>query len=124
MKKVLVVDDERRVRELLKTALEDVYGLFAVTTAVDGREALEILGTERFSLVLTDLQMPGVDGIGVMHCVQDFYPGTPVMIITGFGTPDQVQYAQEQGAAAVIAKPFVIRELVEKIEQVLDESRI
>jgi CheY-like chemotaxis protein len=83
MKKLLIIDDEASTRDLLKLSLErDGYTVF---TAEDGPTGLEIFAKEIPSIILTDIKMPGMDGIEVLQRVKERNPDAEVIVITGHG---------------------------------------
>src|SRR5262245_35364050 len=82
--RILVVDDEANMRTILRTRVER-DGLAAVEAA-DGAEALERLHTAPYAAVLTDLRMPGLDGLQLLSRVSEEFPGLPVVLITAHGT--------------------------------------
>ncbi len=115
-KKVIVLDDEAIVCERLKPALEKAG--FQVETFTQSQQMIDRLSLERFDVVITDLKMRKPDGLDVMRFVQQHYPSTKVIIITGFATVDTATEALKSGAVDFIAKPFKIsdlRDLVVKI---------
>lgn len=80
--RILVVDDDEGMRDILSTTLSGMgYG---VLTASRGTEALNLLLKSSFALVLTDLQMPGMDGWSLASRIKDRFPGTPVILMTGY----------------------------------------
>ncbi|CAB5156024.1 hypothetical protein D3OALGA1CA_4732 [Olavius algarvensis associated proteobacterium Delta 3] len=121
-KKVLVVDDDREMLEAIKEELSSYSDKFSVATADNGTKAIERLGAENFSLVVTDLKMPGLDGFGLLAHIVDKYPDIPVVIITGFGTPKMKQLAREGGAVSYITKPFLVDNLARKIIMTLGKE--
>jgi two-component system, NtrC family, response regulator AtoC len=110
MKKVLVVDDEEGVRRMI-TALLQKEG-FSVSAAGGGEEALRKLGEEEFDLVLSDVRMPGLDGLGLLGRARALYPETTVIMMSAFGTLDLAVEAMKQGAYDYISKPFKADELL------------
>lgn len=113
--RVLIVDDEISIRKVLSTQLRR-HGL-ATLTASDGEEAIERLGNTAIDVVVTDLRMPGVDGMGVLAHVREHLPGLPVILITAHGTIDTAVEALKQGAFDYVTKPFdqdELREIVLK----------
>ncbi|GIX45663.1 MAG: hypothetical protein KatS3mg130_2071 [Candidatus Sumerlaea sp.] len=112
---ILVVDDEKNTREGLRWALEreDV----TVLTAADGEEALEILRRGSVDLVITDLRMPKLDGMGVLEAVKRECPETAVVILTGHGTIENAVEAMKQGAYDYLIKPVNLDELGLLIER-------
>ena len=86
MEKILVVDDERGLREVLSIMLKRAG--YAVTEASDGEEAIGHINKEIFDLVITDLRMPKADGMAVLKAVKSSSPETVVLVITAFATAD------------------------------------
>ena len=83
-RRILVVDDQESMRTLLRDMLE-VIG-HEVTLADGGEQALSALQQSHFDLVLSDLNMPGMDGTALLKAIKSTYTGIPVVIITGYGT--------------------------------------
>jgi len=106
---ILVVDDEKNTREGLRWALEREE--VTVLTAADGEEALEILRRESIDLVITDLRMPNLDGMGLLDAVKRECPGTAVVILTGHGTIENAVEAMKLGAYDYLIKPVNLDEL-------------
>ena len=104
MKKLLVIDDEASTRELLKMSLEsDGYTVFV---AEDGPKGLEIFARENPPVVLTDIKMPGMDGIEVLRRVKEQSPDTEVIVITGHGEMNLAIQALQLEASDFINKPI------------------
>jgi two-component system response regulator AtoC len=104
MQRILVVDDELNMRLVLKAMLEKEN--YEVATAFNGLKALDILATSEVAVVVTDLKMPGLDGMGLLEKVVSDYPSIPVIIITAHGTIDTAVDALKKGAFDYITKPF------------------
>ncbi|MBI4577081.1 MAG: sigma-54-dependent Fis family transcriptional regulator [Planctomycetes bacterium] len=102
--RVLVVDDEASVRELLEILLAGEG--YRVRTAGEGGEALEVLGREGADLVIQDLRMPGMDGLGFLGAIKDRWPEMPAVVITAHGTWDDAVEAMRLGAFDYLKKPF------------------
>jgi len=100
---VLVVDDEADIRELLGLFLEDLG--FSVLTAADGEQGLALFRTARPPLVLTDIKMPGLDGIGLLQAAKAIDPEVEVLMISGHGDMDLAISSLKHGAADFITKP-------------------
>jgi len=107
--RVMIVDDEPIVGKRLTPALAK-HG-FEVESFIDPREALARLQEQRFDIVVTDLRMEEVDGIGVLEHVMSSCPGTRVILITGYATVEVAREALVKGAFDFIAKPFKPKEL-------------
>jgi DNA-binding NtrC family response regulator len=116
---VLLVDDEEIVGKRLKPAL-DKKG-YSVEVLRDGRSAIERLKQKTFDIVVTDIRMDEVDGLGVLEAVQQSSPGTKTIMITGYARADVVREAQLKGAFEVIAKPFRPKDLLEILERAARE---
>jgi CheY-like chemotaxis protein len=112
---VLLVDDDREMLLALKEGFGRYAESMSVLLAGDGLEALEILKHQPISLVVTDLKMPRMDGFELLAAIMGSYPDIPVIIITGFSTPDMERLARQGGAVGFIAKPFLIEDLARQI---------
>ena len=86
MSKVLVIDDESSIRKLLNISL--TYKGYEVIIAEDGEQGIELFQRERPPIVLTDMKMPGVDGIEVLSRIKEINPEAEVIVITGHGDMD------------------------------------
>jgi CheY-like chemotaxis protein len=115
LKNVLIVDDDQEMLLSLKNGLKKYGDSFSVLTAKDGLEALEQLKKNIVSLVVTDLKMPRMDGFALLEHIMEHYPDIPVIIITGYSTPDMEQLALDGGAVGYIAKPFMLENLARSI---------
>jgi len=104
MNRVLIVDDELNMLLVLETMLQKEG--YDVVSASDGMEALDILKDEEVSVVVTDLKMPRLDGLGLLNRIVRDHPLIPVIIITAHGTITTAVTALKQGAFDYITKPF------------------
>jgi two-component system response regulator PilR (NtrC family) len=104
MNSILVVDDELSMREFLEILLTKEG--YSVSCAASGEEACNILGRDVFDLVITDIRMDNIDGIGVLRKVKEVNAETPVIIISAFATPETAVEAMKDGAYDYIPKPF------------------
>jgi DNA-binding NtrC family response regulator len=120
--RVLIVDDEEQMRELLAKVLEK--NGYQVTTAGDGGQALALLEKEPMDLVVTDVRMPGLDGMEALRAIKELSPEIVVIIMTAFGSIDQAVQAVKEGAYDYINKPFKIDEILLTIKKALDERRL
>jgi len=118
---ILVVDDDPALRNLFTQYLSDAGHM--VTEAQDGKAALETMALSPADLVLTDLRMEGASGIDVLKSVQEKFPNTGVMLITGFATLDSAMEAMRLGAIDVIQKPVNLEELGKKIQAFIAKRR-
>jgi DNA-binding NtrC family response regulator len=101
---VLVVDDHEEIRELLREILEDDG--YTVVEAGDGRGALAALRVSRIDLVLTDLVMPELEGLGTIREILRLAPGIPVVAMSGAAGGTYLQAARLMGACETLRKPF------------------
>jgi two-component system cell cycle response regulator CpdR len=124
MSRVLIVDDEDSMRMLVARAIA-MDGHESVTAA-DGAEALEILGTEQgtFDLLLTDIQMPVMDGIALALAATRDFPELTILLMTGFA--DQRERASGLSAIAhdVVTKPFSVGDIRTAVADALSARRI
>ena len=118
--RILVVDDEFEMAAMIVEELGD-RGYSAVALR-SGREALERLERETFDAVVTDLRMPGVDGLALLRASRELDPSRPVILMTAHGAIDAALEAVGNGAFHYLTKPFSLARLVELLESALRES--
>ncbi len=104
--RVLVVDDEASIRDLLSRTL--ALAEYDVDVAPDGRVALERMRLFSYDLLITDLKMPGMDGLAVIHEVRRLNASLPVIIITGFSAEASAIEAANLGMSGYLTKPFKV----------------
>ena len=121
--KILVIDDEQDIREGCVRVLKRIKGC-EVTSAPNGTAGLEIFRKEFFAVVLTDLKMPGIDGMEVLREIEAMEQGTLVIVITGFATVETAIEAMKQGAYDFIPKPFDPTQLRMVVTRALDKIRL
>jgi len=119
---LLIVDDEPSILQSLGGLLSDEG--FAVTTAVNGYEALKIIEAESPDLVLLDIWMPGIDGIETLKEIKKENPNIQVIIITGHGTIETAVKATKLGAYDLIEKPLSIDKVIVAINNALNFRRL
>jgi two-component system response regulator PilR (NtrC family) len=119
---ILVADDEAGVRESLAEVLRDAG--YAVTTAVDGTAALRALDDTDFAVVITDLRMPGADGLQVLHKLRQIAPQSVPLVMTAHGSVESAVEALRAGAADYILKPVVFDDVLAKVARVLDHRQL
>lgn len=122
MEKILVVDDEKSLREVLSIMLKRAG--YTVTEACDGDEAIGHVNKEIYDLVITDLRMPKADGMDVLKAVKSSSPETVVLVITAFATSDSAVEAMKQGAYDYLTKPFQVDEVQLIIRNALEKRRL
>ncbi|MBF0475955.1 MAG: sigma-54-dependent Fis family transcriptional regulator [Deltaproteobacteria bacterium] len=122
MARILVVDDELSMREFLEIMLRKA-GL-DVATAKSGREAIGMVKAENFDLVISDIRMKDIDGLGVLKAVKDISPQTAVIMISAFATRETAVEAMREGAYDYIPKPFNVDEVKAIIENALNRRLV
>lgn len=111
MKKILIVDDNQMILDSLSSFLQFKFKEYHVLTAEDGEKAIEALKSNPVSLMLTDLEMPNVDGYEVIEYAKRNRPSVPVIIMTGSWSLDLELLVHKTGVARFIQKPFCFEEL-------------
>ena len=114
MYRILLAEDDRVMREYLTRALERAG--YAVSAVDRGTEAIPLLETERFDLLLTDIVMPEMDGIELAQRASELAPDMRVMFITGFAAVT-LKAGKQVPQARVLSKPFHLRDLVAEVER-------
>ncbi|MBI9083053.1 MAG: response regulator [Desulfobacterales bacterium] len=122
IRKVLIVDDDQIWLRLIKKKFENFSESFETVTAIDGMEAVQKLKERAISLVVTDLQMPHMDGLTLLAHLSEQYPDIPVIIMTAYSSPNSKKSVLDGGAAGYIEKPFVVEDLAEKIKATLEKE--
>lgn len=117
--RVLVVDDESSIRELLQKTL--ALAEYEVDTAPDGRAALERLRLGNYDLLIADLKMPGIDGLTLIREAKRLKTDLPVIIITGFSTESSAIEAVNLGVSGYLTKPFRVPQVLAAAARALGE---
>ncbi|MGQ9474201.1 MAG: sigma-54-dependent transcriptional regulator, partial [Candidatus Caldatribacteriaceae bacterium] len=120
--RILVVDDERFMAEMLQEILEEEGML--VETALDGKQALQKFHSSSFDLVLLDLRMPELSGMEVLREIKKTDADVPVVVITAYGSVDNAVEALKVGAYDFVTKPFKIEELKNIIHRALELEKL
>ena len=118
---MLVVDDKLSLRRLLAAAFKDRG--FEVTTAANGDEAVACVKEQPFDIIITDLKMPGKDGIDVLRAAKEVNIETEVILVSAYGTLETAVKAMRYGANDFIAKPFKLAEIELKVNKILQRRR-
>ncbi len=119
MARVLVVDDEPKLGGVVAQMLE--LDGHAVVRATGGREAVALLAKDRFDVVVTDLRMPEVDGLAVLHVAKASEPAPEVVLMTAYGTAESAVQAMKAGAADYVTKPFSMDELRMRVRRLVEQ---
>ncbi len=120
MSTILVVDDEPAVRDALERALKAQH--YSVTTAADGRQALDAIAEQRPELVLLDVLMPVMDGFEACRRLRELGDRTPVLMVTARDTVGDRVEGLDAGADDYVVKPFALEELLARIRALLRRS--
>lgn len=123
MIKVLLVEDDKNLCFILRSSLEQMIGGYQVTVATNGREGLEALGREAFDVVVSDVEMPVMDGKEMTHAIRERHPNLAIILITGLTTARDVINGYQSGADFYIKKPFLPEELDAHIQAILRMKR-
>jgi len=119
VKKMLIVDDEETLTYSLYQSFIISQQEYEVITAASGEEASEKLLNTEFDLVITDIKMPGMDGLELLSLIKSKYPATEVIVMTAYGSPEKRDEALEKGARFYIEKPFEIKEIKQLVMELL-----
>ncbi len=119
---VLVIDDEPDMREMLAFSLPPSE--FEVVTASGGREAVELLGTRRFDVAVTDLKMPGMNGVDTVVALRQLDPDMEVIVATGYASLETALACMKSGAYDYIRKPYELAELRHLILRAVEKRRL
>jgi excisionase family DNA binding protein len=117
--RVLVVDDEAGIRDLLSKTL--ALAEYDVETAADGRAALVALRNQSYDLLITDLKMPGMDGLALIHEARRLAPHLPAIVITAYSTEASAIEAVNLGVSGYLTKPFRITKILSTAAKILGE---
>ncbi|MGV2828809.1 response regulator [Myxosarcina sp. GI1(2024)] len=116
--KILVVDDDKNIRRTVTMSLESLD--YAVQTAFDGKDAMLQLTGDKYDLIVTDLKMPGMDGLKLLQEAISKYPQIKIVLISAHGTVDNAVEAMKLGAVDFLQKPFTPKELRNMVYSVLE----
>jgi DNA-binding NtrC family response regulator len=120
--RILIVDDEPKLARMLVQMLESEQ--WNVTRAAGGRAAIELLAQERFDVVVTDLMMPDVDGLGVLRAAKSNSPSTEVVLMTAFASVETAVEAMRGGAAEYLVKPFAMDEFRLRLRRLVGQREL
>jgi two-component system chemotaxis response regulator CheY len=123
MKNVLIVEDSRAIRSMIRVSLEEAGGFFAVE-AGNGFEALKTLPTRRFDLIITDINMPDINGLELIGYVKSnpAYQDIPLIIVSTEKSEEDKKRGISLGASGYVVKPFSKEELMAMVKKVLEAA--
>jgi two-component system nitrogen regulation response regulator NtrX len=122
MAKILVIDDERAIRNSLKDILS--YENHTVEDASDGLAGLELIKQNKYDLVLSDIKMPGLDGLELLQKLEDIEPHPTVVMISGHGNIETAVESIKRGAFDFIPKPLDLNRLLVTVRNALDKEKL
>ncbi|MBW1839455.1 MAG: sigma-54-dependent Fis family transcriptional regulator, partial [Deltaproteobacteria bacterium] len=120
--KILVIDDNEWIRDTLKQLL--AMSGYQVDVANDGEKGIKKVKSQNYDVVLTDIQMPKVDGMELLKQIKEYNPALPVVMITGFPTVDTAIQAMRQGASDFITKPFRYEQVSMTVDKLMNERKV
>lgn len=123
MTRVLLVEDDKNLSFILKSSLGQMIGGYEIEVATNGKEGLEKLASGRFDVIVSDVEMPVMDGVTMVRQVRERYPDVAIVFITGLTTARDVINGYQSGADFYIKKPFLPEELDAHIQAVLKVKR-
>ncbi len=124
MAKILIVEDEKAIRNVLRNILSDENKNFDIDEAEHGKMAIDMLGSSEYDLMLCDIKMPGVDGMEVLNFARDKHPETAVIMISGHGDLDTAVESMRLGAYDYISKPPDLNRLLSTVRNALDKTNL
>lgn len=121
---ILIVDDERTIREGLKRTISSVYDDITVSTAASANDALALLGSERIHVVFLDIMMPGMNGLELLAEARHTHKGIKWIVVSAYSEFAYAQEALRLGAKDYILKPFGKEQVVESVSSLMEEWRL
>jgi len=118
-KRILVVDDEPKVAFFLQASLESLEHNYQVVCAETGETALDEMNRTPFDVVITDLRMPGMNGLELMQRVRESYPQTRTILITAYGSDEVEAETRRLSAYRYLTKPFHIEDLTTAVQEAM-----
>lgn len=119
---ILIVDDDRSYRNLLRSAFPG--SAYNVSTAEDGNHALQLLETQQqgYDLVITDLQMPNLDGMSLIEVMKSRFPSVPVIVMSAFMEDERYNRLSANERFRCLPKPFRLAEILQVADSLLHET--
>lgn len=119
MTRVLLVEDDKNLSFILKSSLEQMIGGYEVVSVANGKDGLDMLTKENFDVIVSDVEMPVMDGVTMVQHIRKNHPSLAIIFITGLTTARDVINGYQAGADFYIKKPFLPEELDAHIQAVL-----
>ena len=119
MTRVLLVEDDKNLSFILKSSLEQMIGGYEVVSIANGKDGLDMLTKENFDVIVSDVEMPVMDGVTMVQHIRKNHPSLAIIFITGLTTARDVINGYQAGADFYIKKPFLPEELDAHIQAVL-----
>lgn len=120
MEKILIAEDDAKLRNFFKIYFEKHKDTFEILFAGDGEEAIEVLNQKYISLVITDILMPKLDGIGLLAYINNKFPHIPCIVITAHPPEGLEQKLSRDNLIQVFQKPFRLGDLTEAVLKALE----
>lgn len=124
MAKILIIEDEQSIRNVLKNIISDENKSYQVDEAANGREGIEMIKSKDYDLVMTDIKMPGMDGMEVLEMIKMMKPETSVVMISGHGDIQTAVESIKKGAFDFISKPPDLNRLLSTVRNALDKTNL
>ena len=124
MAKILIVEDEKAIRNVLKNILQDEDKSYQISEAEHGKAAIDLLANDEHDLVLCDIKMPGMDGLEVLDPIRAKHPDTTVVMISGHGDLETAVDSMRKGAYDYISKPPDLNRLLNTVRNALDRHNL
>lgn len=124
MAKILIVEDEKAIRNVLRNILQDENKTFEIDEAEHGKQAIDRLTEKEYDLMLCDIKMPGMDGMEVLAVAREKHPETSVIMISGHGDLDTAVESMRMGAYDYISKPPDLNRLLSTVRNALDKTTL
>lgn len=121
-KSILIVDDDPSVLFMLSASLEKLSDLYSVDTCGNAKEALEKFRQRQYTLMITDYQMPGMNGLDLAQAVQAISPQTHILMLTAHGSDDLREQVDQLNLAGIVSKPSTIKEIREIVDRTISRD--
>jgi DNA-binding NtrC family response regulator len=118
---ILILDDEPIVCKRLRPAFQKAG--YEVEAFIDSNAAMSRIEEKQFDIVITDLKMQGVDGMKLLARIKEISPGTGVIVITGFATPETAKESFHKGAYDFVAKPFKLGDILDVVRRLEERNK-